>query len=51
MKMIMIRHDEAIDVEAMKVLNGCGLSNQAKATRIYGKGKTSGINLSIQVQS
>jgi len=47
--MIMIVYNEAIDVEVMEVLNRSGLSSYTKATRIYGKGKTSGTHLSTQV--
>jgi len=45
MKMVMATYNEAIDVDVMEVLNGCGLVNYTKVTRIYGKGTTSGPRL------
>ena len=45
MKMVMVTYNEAIDVDVMEVLNGCGLLNYTKVTRVYGKGTTSGTHL------
>ncbi|MDP2924410.1 MAG: hypothetical protein Q8O30_11960 [Candidatus Omnitrophota bacterium] len=47
--MVMIVYNEAIDVEVMEVLDGYGLANYTKVTRIYGKGTTSGTHLGTQV--
>ncbi len=49
MKMVMVIYNEAIDVEIMEVLNGCGLVNYTKVTRVYGKGTTSGTHLGDQI--
>jgi len=49
MKMVMVMYNEAIDVEVMEVLDGCGLVNYTKVTRVFGKGKTSGTHLGSQV--
>jgi nitrogen regulatory protein PII len=49
MKMVMVIYNEAIDVEVMEVLNGCGLVNYTKVTRVYGKGATSGTHLGNQI--
>jgi len=49
MKMIMVVYNEAIDVEVMEVLDGCGLANYTKITRVCGKGTTSGTHLGTQV--
>ena len=49
MKMVMVTYNEAIDVEVMEVLDGCGLVNYTKVTRVFGKGKTSGTHLGSQV--
>ncbi len=49
MKMVMVIYNEAIDVEVMEVLNGCGLVNYTKVTRVYGKGTTSGTHLGSQI--
>ncbi|MFH1190969.1 MAG: PG0541 family transporter-associated protein [Candidatus Omnitrophota bacterium] len=47
--MIMLTYNEAIDVEVMEVLDGCGLVNYTKITRVYGKGTASGTHLGDQV--
>jgi nitrogen regulatory protein PII len=49
MKMVMVTYNEAIDVDVMEVLNGCGLLNYTKVTRVYGKGTTSGTHLGNQI--
>jgi len=49
MKMVMVTYNEAIDVEIMELLNGCGLANYTKVTRVYGKGTTSGTHLGDQI--
>jgi nitrogen regulatory protein PII len=42
MKMVMLTYNEAIDVDVMEVVNGCGLQNYTKVTRVvYGKGTAS----------
>ncbi len=45
MKMVMLTYNEAVDVDVMEVLNGCGLVNYTRATRMHGKGTTSGTHL------
>jgi len=49
MKMVMLTYNEAIDIEIMELLNGCGLANYTKVTRVFGKGTTSGTHLGDQV--
>ncbi len=49
MKMVMLTYNEAIDIEIMEVLDGCGLANYTKINRVYGKGTTSGTHLAGQV--
>ncbi len=49
MKMIMVVYNEAIDVEVMEILDGCGLANYTKINRVHGKGTTSGTHLASQV--
>jgi nitrogen regulatory protein PII len=49
MKMVMLTYNEVIDIEVMELLNGCGLANYTKVTRVYGKGTTSGTHLGSQV--
>ena len=49
MKMVMVTYNEAIDVEVMEVLNGCGLVDYTKVTRVYGKGTASGTHLGDQI--
>ena len=49
MKMVMVTYSEAIDIEVMGVLNGCGLANYTKITRVFGKGTTSGTHLGDQI--
>jgi len=49
MKMVMVTYNEAIDIEVMEVLNGCGLANYTKITRVSGKGTTSGTHLGNQI--
>ncbi|MFA4888886.1 MAG: PG0541 family transporter-associated protein [Candidatus Omnitrophota bacterium] len=50
MKMVMVTYNEAIDIEIMEILNGCGLVNYTKVTRrVYGKGTTSGTHLGDQI--
>jgi len=49
MKMVMLTYNEAIDVDVMEVLNGCGIFNYTKITRVYGKGTTSGTHLGDQI--
>ena len=49
MKMVMVTYNEAIDVEVMEVLEGCGLADYTKVTRVSGKGKTSGTHLGNQI--
>jgi nitrogen regulatory protein PII len=49
MKMVMVIYNEAIDVEIMEVLNGCGLGNYTRVTRVHGKGTTSGTHLGDQI--
>lgn len=44
-KMVMIVYNEAIDLEVMEVLEGCGLKNYTKITGVYGRGHTSGTHL------
>lgn len=45
MKMVMLTYNEAIDLEVMEILNGCGLKNYTKVTRVFGKGTTSGTHM------
>jgi len=49
MKMVMLTYNEAIDVDVMEVLKGCGLVNYTKITRVHGKGTTSGTHLGDQI--
>lgn len=49
MKMVMITYNEAIDVEIMEILNGCGIINYTKMNRVHGKGTTSGTHLGSQI--
>jgi len=49
MKMVMLTYNEAIDIEIMELLKGCGLANYTKVTRVFGKGTTSGTHLGDQV--
>jgi len=51
MKMVMIAYNEAIDLEAMEVLEICGLKNYTKITGTYGKGTTSGTHLGNDIWS
>lgn len=44
-KMVMIAYNEAIDAEAMEVLDNCGTKNYSKITAAFGKGTTSGTHL------
>lgn len=44
-KMAMIIYNEAIDEEAMEILDRCGLKNYTKITAAFGRGTTSGIHL------
>ncbi len=45
MKMVMIAYNEAIDLEVMEVLTGCGTENYTKIPSVFGKGTTSGTHL------
>lgn len=45
MKMLMVIYNEAIDLEAMGVLENCGLKNYTKITGIFGCGNSSGAHL------
>jgi len=49
MKMIMVVYNEAIDVEVMEILDGCGFANYTKINCVYGKGTTSRTHLASQV--
>ena len=44
-KMVMIVYNEAIDAEAMEVLDQCTLKNYTKITGVFGSGTTSGTHL------
>ncbi len=40
--MVMLTYNEAIDIEIMEVVNGCGLQNYTKVVRVvHGKGTAS----------
>jgi nitrogen regulatory protein PII len=43
--MVMIIYNEAIDAEAMEVLDQCTLKNYTKITGVFGSGTTSGTHL------
>jgi hypothetical protein len=43
--MVMISYNEAIDSEAIEVLETCGLKNYTKISATYGRGTTSGTHL------
>ncbi len=45
MKMVMISYNEAIEMEVMEALSGCGLKSYTKIANTYGKGNTSGTHL------
>jgi nitrogen regulatory protein PII len=45
MKMVMVAYNEAIDLEVMEVLTGCGVKNYTKVTNAFGRGTTSGTHL------
>lgn len=45
LKMVMIAYNEAIDAEAMEVLENCGVKNYTKVMAVFGKGATSGTHL------
>ena len=49
MKMIMVVYNEAIDVEVMEILDGCGIASYTKINRVHGKGTASGTHLASQV--
>lgn len=49
MKMVMVVYNEAIDAEAMEVLENCGLKNYTKITAVYGRGTTSGTHLGSDI--
>jgi hypothetical protein len=49
MKMVMITYNEAIDLEAMEALKGCGIQNYTKVNAVYGKGEASGTHLGTDV--
>lgn len=45
MKMVMIVYNEAIDDEALEILEQCAVKNYTKICSAYGKGTTSGTHL------
>lgn len=49
MKMVMVMYNEAIDVEVMEVLAGCGLEFYTKWQRVLGKGHISEPHLDSNV--
>jgi len=49
MKAVMLTYNEAIDVDVMEILNGCGLAKYTKVTRVFGKGTTSGTHLGNRI--
>ncbi len=49
MKMVMITYNEAIDMEVMETLEGCGIKNYTKILGVYGAGTTSGVHLGNDV--
>jgi len=49
MKMVMLTYYEASDIEVMEVVNGCGLQNYTKVTRVHGKGTTSKSHMGTEV--
>ena len=50
MKMVMLTYNEAIDIEVMEVVTGCGLQNYTKITRVvHGKGTSSKTHMGNEV--
>lgn len=49
MKMVMLTYNEAIDVDVMEILNGCGLQRFSRITRTHGKGETSKPHMGTEV--
>ena len=49
MKMVMLSYNEAVNIEVMEIVNGCGLQNYSKITRTYGKGTASKTHMGTDV--
>jgi len=45
LKMAIIVYNEALDLEVMEVLVGCGVKNYTKINAAYGRGESSGTHL------
>jgi hypothetical protein len=49
MKMIMLVYNEALDNEAMEILESCALKNYTKITGVFGCGTSSGTHLGTDI--
>ncbi len=49
MKMIMLVYNEALDNEAMEILESCAIKNYTKVNGVFGRGDTSGTHLGTDV--
>lgn len=47
--MVMVVYNEAIDMEAMEVLENCALRNYTKIQGVYGRGISSGTHLGTDI--
>lgn len=49
MKMLMLVYNEALNDEAMEILESCAIKNYTKLTGVFGRGETSGTHLGTDI--